>query len=200
LSIQDVKEIPTFKKELIHMDENKAPITEDSTSDTDAVETKYTQSDFDKLFSQARKKWEKEAKEQITKAEQLGKMDAEQRKQADLEEALKKIAEYEKREAINTNMKEASKIMAARNVPLELADLLVTEDNEKTLENIKVVERAIKNQVAALAKDLQKGNTPQAGSTVSGKVTKEQFSKLNIADKEKVRISNPELFKEFTGK
>ena len=162
------------------MNENENLETVDSTTEVETDSPKYTQSDFDKQFSQARKKWEKDSQEQIKKAQQLAQMDESQRKQQELDDALKKISELERKASVDANMKEAIKVMASRGVPAELADILVTDDNEQTLANIKVIEKAIKDEVNAQVKAKLGGSAPKQGAEINKEMTREQFQICNV--------------------
>lgn len=143
---------------------------------------------FDKTASELadtkKKLKEKMTEEEIKEAERLA---AQQALQAELE-ALRKEKTISENKAKFLSLGYDEKLAA------ETAKALVEGDMEKVfanqqihIENVRKAERA-----AALANDPK----PPAGNSGKG-LTKEQFAKMPLQEKQKLYESNPELYKTF---
>lgn len=178
----------------------KNPELEDSTSEEQELENqpKYTQSDFDKLFSQARKKWEKESQKQLTEAQKLAKMSEEQKSQHELESRIKELEEKERQLAIRENQVTCLKVMAEKGIPTSLVDLIVHEDADTMNDRIKTVSKAIADAVNAQVKAKLGTTTPKQGTDINKEPTKEQFQKLSLSQKNEIFKTNPDLWKKLS--
>lgn len=162
------------------------------------------QSETDKRVAQALKtaqaKWETEwtAKLETEKSEatKLAKMTAEQRKQAEFD---KKVAEFEARqkEYESKALKaEAITQLVAEKLPTEFADYLLGQDAETTMANINSFKDTWNKAIESAVNERLKGNGTNVIKTnvTPGTVTKEQFAKMNLADRINLFNTDKELY------
>lgn len=139
-------------------------------------EKTFKQEDVDKIvstrLSREKSKWEKEYNEKLEnekkEAERLAKMTAAEKEKALFEKKQNELSVKEKEIALKEMKFEAVKILNDRELPIEFVDMLVTNDADKTKENIDNFDKSFK---AALSKAVDarikaSSTTPKAGSTV----------------------------------
>lgn len=191
--------------------------TEVHTEPKEVDDKKFTQKDLDsaieKRISRERSKFEKEIarikSEAMTEAQRLSQLSEEERKN---EELTKERAEIEqlKQELLAEQAKIAHQnlISATRdeltklNLPGSFAEILVGQDAESTKTNLnnfnKEFQEAVTAEVNKRLKNSPKpANTKQAEST-SDKVKK--FKQMTLAEKQALYNSDPELYKQLSGR
>ena len=100
-------------------------------------------------------------------AERLGKLSDDERQKAELENARKELAEKEaalKRKEIEL---ETTKVLEQRGLPVGFMPYFITDDNEETLDRIKVFEKEYKKAIDDGVSERIKGRAP----TTSAKLT-----------------------------
>jgi hypothetical protein len=145
---------------------------------------------IEKRLARAVAKMESDRKE----AEELAKLSEAERQKKLFEkqvaefEATKKAFEAEK--ILNETMTQLSQ----RGLSTSFAELLRADDAESTLENINNFEAEFNKAVEARVAERLKGTTPRTSTTkANGEITKEQFKKMNIVQKNELLRTNPEL-------
>lgn len=190
---EDIKKVETGAEENKETDNNSETETKD-TYTKDEVE-KMLQAESDRRVTQALKKAKAEAKKDIEKAAKLGKMDEDERIAFELKSAQEELEQLRRDKAMSENTQTTLKVLANRNLPAGLLDYVLTEDEESTFEKIKDLEKMLKKWVdTEVSKRIPTQGTPKAGTTTSGKLTKEQFSKLTLTQMDELAQTNPELF------
>lgn len=161
---------------------------------TDKKEKTFTQEELDKILNKKFAKWqeqtekakaEAERKAKLTEAEKL----AEERKEF---EAMKKQFEYER--LVN----QTSKTLASNNLPIEFADFLVGEDEEATNKRVDLFKDAFNSSLEKMVNERLKGNPPKVATTKKGELTKDDFRKMNMAQRIKLRNENLALYNELS--
>ena len=165
--------------------------------ETDTVGVKeektFTQADLDKILSKKFAQWKKkeeeiraeeERKAKLTEAEKL----AEERKEF---EAMRKQFEYEKR--VNST----SKTLASNNLPVEFADFLIAEDDEATTQRVDLFKNAFNEAVEREITQRLRGTTPKTSTKASKSITKEEWNKMNLVQRQKIYNSNRNLYDEL---
>ena len=158
-------------------------------------EKTFTQDEVNKLIekrlARALAKMEADRKE----SEELAKLSEAERQKKLFEkqvaefEATKKAFEAEK--MLNETMKQ----LASKNLSTNFAKLLKADDAETTLNNINEFELEFNKAVEARVAERLKGTTPRTStSKASTELTREQFKKMNIAQKAELLRTNPDLF------
>lgn len=177
--------------------------TEASTETDEQTEKTYTQADIDKMISkrlkQEQAKLQKKFEEEKAEERRLAEMDAAQRAE---EEHKKRLAQLEEREARIKQAEdkiECEKVLKERGLDANMAQFLLSKSTEETLENINAFEKAFKEAVQAAVNERIKGKTPQVGASEGSKqeMTKEEFRKLPLHERNKLFLSDPETYKKL---
>ena len=182
--------------------------------DTEAQEEKtYTQAEVDALLQQeadrrvtgATKKKEKEIaalKKQLENQRTLSQVDEEHRAEAaknmELEELREKLANYE----AEKNRAENMQVFIKRGLPAELAEYIKLDmEPEDAVQVIDGVQKVWKASLEQARKEVlaNTSNIPQLAEAVSGKLTKEQFNKMSLAEQQALYNSEPELVRSLIG-
>lgn len=171
----------------------------------DETKTTYTleevqellQKEGDRRVSMLQKKYEKQKAEAIKEAEKLARMNEEDKYKYELEQREKKIAEKEKQIALMENRAEASKALASRGISIDLVDLVVSEDADDMMANIKKLEDEFKKSVNAEVTKVLGGDKTPARSSETKEMTREEFGKLSILQQSELLRSNPDKYEKF---
>ena len=181
---------------------NNVNVTEQGaqTENQETVKT-YTQDEVLKLIqSEADKRVTEALKTQAKKHERemsLSKLDDNAREKAEkdnkIAELEEKLAQYE----IEKNRSELKSVLASRGLSAEFADIIVINDNlTESQENIDKLDKLFKKAVTAEVEKRLAGTAPKGnGVSTPGTVTKETFKKMNLAQLQALRKSDPELYK-----
>ena len=171
--------------------ENKA---EGGAVEVDTVEAKeektFTQAELDKILNKKFAQWQKKTEEAKIEAERKAKLTeaeklAEERKEF---EAVRKQFEYEKR--VNST----SKVLASNNLPVEFSDFLVADTEEATTQRVDLFKDAFNEAVEKLVNERLKGSVPKVGTSTKKEITKEQFKKMDLTQRQKLFVENKELY------
>lgn len=163
----------------------------------------FTQEEIDAMIEARLKrerekiKKEKEKKEKEKKKEE---MTPEEKEKADNAEQLKQMqemmAELKREKAINA----ATTVLSEKGLPVGMAKFVIGETDEDTLENINSIDKMIKDHIKAEVDKKVKSNVPGSGNTDPGTITKEQFAKMTLSEKNQLCINHPEVYKALTGR
>ena len=143
----------------------------------------YTQDEVDKLLQQ-------ETDRRVTSAlqKQQRKFEAEKaeaEKLRDMDEALKKEYEFNKR---------------VRGLPIQFVDYIVADDAETMMTNINNFEKAWKAALADAVNARLAQPAPKGSAATQTGLTKEQFRKLSVSQQAELYKTNPELYKTLTAR
>ena len=163
--------------------ENTDVETPDENNEEDTGAKKYTDDDVDEIvkkrLSRAQKKFEKEQQEKVDEAKKLAKMNADQKKdyqldkiQQEAQEAKAKLAKYEMRDSASDMFNDQG-ITASR----EALDLVTTSEAESTQSNVGKMVKVIQSMREQITKELTKGSTPRVSGNKSS-ITKEDIMKI----------------------
>ena len=170
----------------------------ETTEQVENVEVKnektFTQEELDKILNKKFAQWQKKTEEAKLEAERRAKLTeaeklAEERKEF---EALKKQFEYEKR--VNST----SKVLASNNLPVEFADFLISDSDEATTQRVDLFKNAFNEAVEKLVNERLKGSVPKVGTSTKKEITKEQFKKMDLAQRQKLFMENKELYNKLS--
>ena len=173
--------------------------TEGGAVEVDAVEVKeektFTQAELDKILNKKFAQWQKKTEEAKAEAERKAKLTeaeklAEERKEF---EAMRKQFEYEKR--VNST----SKTLASNNLPVEFADFLIGDTDEATTQRVDLFKNAFNEAVEKLVNERLKGSVPKVSTgTKNNTITKEQFNKMGLAQRQKLFTEDRDLYNKLT--
>lgn len=176
----------TTKKENVAATENK--------------EKTFTQEDIDKIIARTIARERKKAEEEREEAAKVAKMTAEEKAKHEFEQEKKR---FEEERALylkdKTKMTLERKLME-NELDVNLADFLIAEDEDTSLDNLNKFKEIFNSCLEkAVAKRL-KGETPKTGgfSNKDEGITKEQFKKLSILERQKIYESDRELFERLS--
>ena len=177
-------------------------IKEDVKVDTVEVKT-FTQDEVNEMISKRLQRERKDIKAQIEaerkQAEELAKLSEQEKASKLLElkekELNDKIKAFENEKLLN----ETSKQLASKNLPIQFAEMLKGNDAEKTFENIQLFEVKFNEAVEKVVGERLRGNVPKtttSSSTTS--ITKEQFKKMDLMQRQELFNNDRELYNELT--
>lgn len=176
------------------MDENKNVQEQETETTTQENKIELTekelQSMIDKRVSQALAT----QKQKLEEANKLANMSAEERREAEYQEKIKALEEREAKLARAEMLTELTKQLSEKNLPVESADFLIGKDADATSANLKAFEKMFNKAVSAQVAQQLGGNAPQASTNETGAITKEQFSKMTLAQQSQLYRDNPELY------
>lgn len=167
---------------------------------TQAELEKLIQAESDRKVSLAQSRWQKETSKKLTEAEKLAKMSEEDKFKYQLEQKELELAAKEKEFALKSNKIEAMKVLSQKQIPAELVDFVVSEDAETMMANINLLDKHIKEIVAAQVKTKLAGSAPKASTSSTEALTPESFNKMTYSQRMEIYSSNPELYKKLSGK
>lgn len=182
------------------------------TEETEEVKT-YTaeevdallQSEADRRVTSAMKKKEREIaalKKQIENEKTLSQLDEESRATAEKDMKIAELEGQLKDFQTAQTKNEVMKVLNARGLSAEFADMLdIGTDVEEAQQMIDSFDKLFKKEVAreVKARLAETSAVPQIADAMSGKMTKEQFNKLTIAEQQAMYNSDPELVKNLLG-
>ena len=155
------------------------------------------QAEVDRRITSALKKQEKKNQEKIKEAEKLAQLNEEEKYKYQLEQREKALEEKERKMALMENKAEASNALNSRGISISLADLVVAEDADTMMENIKLLEEEFKKSVKAEVEKRLAGNAPKKNLGSSNEMTREEFRKLSIGQQSRLLEENPKIYEQF---
>ena len=172
--------------------------TETQVEETTEVKT-YTQeevlallqSETDKRVTAALKTQQKKYEKQLS----LSKLDGDERIKAEkdnrIAELEQQLAEYQ----IERNRSELKSVLSSRGLSAEFADIIsITDDIEASQANIEALDKLFKAAVKTEVEKRLAGNAPKGNGASNPVVTKESIKKMSVAELQKLKATNPELY------
>lgn len=155
------------------------------------------QKETDRRVSQALATAERKNQAKLREAEKLANMSATEKYEFELQKREQAIAEKEHQLLLAENRAEASKILAEKGLSQTFLDFVIADTADEMNENITKIERAFKASVKSEIEKRLGNNAPKSSSINNGTMTKEQFSKLSLAEKQKLYQTDRELYNSF---
>ena len=181
----------------VNVNETVEAKVEGGATDVDTVEAKeektFTQAELDKILNKKFAQWQKKTEEAKAEAERKAKLTeaeklAEERKEF---EEMKKQFEYEQR--VNST----SKVLVSNNLPIEFADFLIAETDEATTQRVDLFKNAFNQAIEKTINERLRGKTPKVPTQTSKGITKEEWNKMNLVQRQQIFNSNRELYNEL---
>ena len=156
---------------------------------------KLIQSETDKRVTQAQKKWQKEHERQLALAGMSDDARAAAEKDdriKDLEARLQEANQYKARTGVLSQLSE-------KGLPAQLADVILIdpEDEEMNAARVSALDTAIRAAVEAEVKKRLAGHAPAKESGRQAAMTREQYLKLSLAEKQQLARTDPETYREM---
>lgn len=142
----------------------------------------------------ARNKFDAEKKE----AERLASMTAEERYTEELKQRETALAERERQVQLLENKQSATKILADKGISINLVDLVLADTAEDMKARIDILEKEFNLAVQTEIEKRIGGSTPRVNQG-SGAITKEDFMKMGLRDRQMLSQTNPDLFNKLIG-
>lgn len=158
------------------------------------------QKEGDRRVTAALKKQQATFESKMAEADKLRGMDEQQRKEYEYEQKVKQLEQKEREFNLAQNKLEATKVLSNRGLPVEFVDYIVAEDAETMMDNINVFEKAFKAAVADAVTKKIASPSPKDSSVKQTGLTREEFSKMSLAQQAELYRTNPALYKEMTQK
>lgn len=136
----------------------------------------YTDEEVDAIIERKLARWKRQREQEVAEAAKLAEMNATQKLEYERDQANKKLAEYERRDAVRQMTDESRKQLreAGVDVPDDVVSMLVGEDAEATKAAVDGFAAAFRDAVEAEVKRRLAGGTPRSGADASG-MTAEQI-------------------------
>ena len=183
------------------MDENMTMNTETTENTEVGAETRtYTQdevlaliqSEADKRVSQALKTQQKKYEKQLS----LSKLDGDERAKAEKDNRIAELEEQLAQFTIERNKSELKSVLGSRGLSAEFADIInITDDIESSQANIDKLDKLFKAAVKAEVEKRLAGTAPKGNNGTSTAISKENILKMSLADQQKFKNANPELYR-----
>lgn len=132
----------------------------------------------------------------------LSKLDEQARGVAEKDMRIQELENQLKEYTILQNKNEVMKVLNARGLSSQFADLIeIGEDVEAAQNRINTLDKLFKQAVSDEVKRRLASGTPKVGTgTSSEELTPEKFKQLTLAQRSELYNTNPELYKKLSGK
>ena len=157
------------------------------------------QKEGDRRVTEALRKKEREIKaleQRLANEKTLSQLDEESRAAKEKEIRIAELEAQLKDFQTAQTKNEVMKVLGARGLSAEFADMLnIGTDTEEAQQLIDSFDKLFKKEVAreVKARLAETSAVPQIADAMSGKMTKEQFNKLSLAEQQAMYNSDPEL-------
>ena len=157
------------------------------------------QRESDRRVTEALKKKEREIRaleQKLANEKTLSQLDEESRAAKEKEIRIAELEAQLKDFQTAQTKNEVMKVLGARGLSAEFADMLaIGTDTEEAQKLIDDFDKLFKKEVAreVKARLAETSAVPQIADAMSGKMTKEQFNKLSLAEQQAMYNSDPEL-------
>jgi hypothetical protein len=172
--------------------------------EVETVEVKtFTQEEVDKMISKRLQRERKDIEAKIEaerkEAEELSRLSEQERQKKLFEKQVKEFEETKRAFENERLLNETSKQLASKNLPIEFAEMLKGNDAESTFENIKLFEAKFNESVEKVVTERLRGTVPKTTTTSNiASITKEQFNKMNLVQRQELYNTDRELYNELS--
>ena len=183
------------------MEEQNNVATETTATENTGVESKsYTaeeiaaliQSEADKRVSQALKTQQKKHERELS----LSKLDDDARAKAEKDSRIAELEEQLAQFQIEKNRSELKSVLASRGLDGRFADLIVVSDSlEESQANIDALDKLFKAAVKTEVEKRLAGSSPKTSGLNPAEITRDQASKMSLAQLQELKNTNPDAFK-----
>lgn len=182
--------------------DNASPSFDDFLKDSSnqAEFDRRVQKAIDTAVNNAQQKWQALTDDKLSEAEKLAKMNKEEKAVYLHQKREKELSEREAAITRKELMAEAKNTLAEKKLPVGLAEVLNYTDADACSHSISAVEKAFQEAVQAAVQERLKGGDPMRKAPDDQVITKEDYQKMGYAERLELKRSNPELFKQFSGK
>lgn len=167
---------------------------------SDSEFKKFLDSEKDKHSAKALETWKANNLEKLVQAELLKKNPQLTPEQKRIQELETKFAEMEKEKAKAVMTSKFKDVLNEKKIPSQMVNFLLAEDDEITNANISIFEEAMQAYVDSKVTERLGSSKHTPPKSDANGITKEQFNKMNILEKQKMFMEQPDLYKELSVK
>ena len=173
-----------------------------ATTEVKEVKT-FTQEEVDKMISKRLQRERKDIEAKIEaerkEAEELAKLSEAEKQKKLFEKQVREFEETKKAFENERLLNETSKQLDAKKLPIKFAKLLKGKNAEETFENIQLFEVEFNEAVEKVVTERLRGNVPKTTTSSSlTSITKEQFKKMDLMQRQELFNNDRELYNELT--
>ena len=173
-----------------------------ATTEVKEVKT-FTQEEVDKMISKRLQRERKDIEAKIEaerkEAEELAKLSEAEKQKKLFEKQVREFEETKKAFENERLLNETSKQLDAKKLPIKFAKLLKGKNAEETFENIQLFEVEFNEAVEKVVTERLRGNVPKTTTSSSvASITKEQFNKMNLVQRQELYNTDRELYNELS--
>ncbi|SOB42746.1 DUF4355 domain-containing protein [Latilactobacillus sakei] len=170
-------------------------------NDTTPPEKTFTQEQVNQMVKDRLERERKKTEAKVEEAAKLAKMNADQKKDYEAQQVLKRAEEAESKLARLEMQAEARTMVSDLGVNLTDEDLalVVTADADSTKANVGQLTDLISRIQDQVKTEMLKGTTPKASGQSTTVATADDFSKMSTSERVTFARENPDKFKEYTG-
>ena len=181
----------------------QAPVDEPK-QDQDVQEPKektFTKDEVEQMISDRIKREREKAEADKAEAKRLAKMNADQKKDYEIDKQTKRAEEAEQKLARYEMQGQARKMFEESGVSVNDDDLslVVTSEAETTQDNVNKLIAFAKRIREDVKNEMLTGKTPKTNGNVAKNITQSQFDLMSSKQKAELYQENPDLFKKLTG-
>ena len=181
----------------------QAPVDEPK-QDQDVQEPKektFTKDEVEQMISDRIKREREKAEADKAEAKRLAKMNADQKKDYEIDKQTKRAEEAEQKLARYEMQGQARKMFEESGVNVNDDDLslVVTSEDETTQDNVNKLIAFAKRIREDVKNEMLTGKTPKTNGNVAKNITQSQFDLMSSKQKAELYQENPDLFKKLTG-
>lgn len=181
----------------------QAPVDEPK-QDQDVQEPKektFTKDEVEQMISDRIKREREKAEADKAEAKRLAKMNADQKKDYEIDKQTKRAEEAEQKLARYEMQGQARKMFEESGVNVNDDDLslVVTSEAEATQDNVNKLIAFAKRIREDVKNEMLTGKTPKTNGNVAKNITQSQFDLMSSKQKAELYQENPDLFKKLTG-
>ena len=206
ISVSNFKEVRYMDNEQENKEQERkeqAPVDEPK-QDQDVQEPKektFTKDEVEQMISDRIKREREKAEADKAEAKRLAKMNADQKKDYEIDKQTKRAEEAEQKLARYEMQGQARKMFeeSCVNVNDDDLSLVVTSEAETTQDNVNKLIAFAKRIREDVKNEMLTGKTPKTNGNVAKNITQSQFDLMSSKQKAELYQENPDLFKKLTG-
>ncbi|MFT9334280.1 MAG: DUF4355 domain-containing protein [Leuconostoc mesenteroides] len=197
----DEPKTPTMQDNINAQNGLKPDVTlpDGKTNDNADDQITFTPQEFDsevdkriaKALETAKSKWNEEKQDEINRAEQLAKMSAEERKEAEDKAKAESLEKREKELNMREYRYEAKHQLEENGLPVSFVDMVLSDDPTITKNNITAVKSEFDKAIEVAVTERLKGKTPQVGGGTSQ--LNKNLNDMTLSEMTEAYRNNPNL-------
>lgn len=197
----DEPKTPTMQDNINAQNGLKPDVTlpDGKTNDNADDQITFTPQEFDsevdkriaKALETAKSKWNEEKQVEINRAEQLAKMSAEERKEAEDKAKAESLEKREKELNMREYRYEAKHQLEENGLPVSFVDMVLSDDPTITKNNITAVKSEFDKAIEVAVTERLKGKTPQVGGGTSQ--LNKNLNDMTLSEMTEAYRNNPNL-------